>query len=195
MQGMRRLILRRRPDRDGLLSFFYDADWTYIREDQPGDGDSEPRHIGWVAGADDEWEVEYVDDHTLDVPYFVVKTRDADDEERVEEEVRNGPFDVVTREEVIKEFEAAGSADAQLRAFRKVALIAPEKYSPEFVEYVRRALGHQDAKVRAESIGLITYFGWPELKPDIEKLKNDPNANVRKNAQIVLEGFRELGIA
>lgn len=166
-----------------------------MREHQPTPGDWQPHHIGWVAGDDDQWEVQYVDDQTAGAFYFVIKARDSADEELIEKEVRGGGFDLLTRDEVIREFESARLSEELLSGFGRVVLIAPEKHNLQFEGYTRRVLTHEDPKVRAGALPLVTYMGWPELMPLVQDLRGDPDPRVRENAQIVLDGYGELGPA
>jgi hypothetical protein len=104
---MRRVVFRNKPSRDTLLDFFYENDWTYLREHQPTPLDWQPHHIGWVAGDDDQWQVQYVDDQTAGACYFVIQGPSSADETLIEKEVRSGGFELLTGDEAVREFESA----------------------------------------------------------------------------------------
>jgi hypothetical protein len=192
---MRRLLFLRVPDRTELLRFFYRGNWNYIAEHAPTAGDPLPHSISWAKGAKNEYRVDFVDDTLIRQQYLVLSSPELDKEDVMEQRMRSGPFVYLTVPEIIREFEMARDPKAVISAFTKVVLIAPQRYDRTFADYVARVLQAPDAEVRAEGLKLMTHIEWPELKPLAEPLAHDPDERVRSNAQIVLDGYRELGIA
>jgi hypothetical protein len=190
---MKRFALTSPPARDKLLSYFFGlAAWIYVREHMPEPGDPSPHEIEWAAGERKQHRITYVDDHRGGVQFFAFTTDEPGKEAAIEQRLLNSPFGVMTRAQVMEKFRTADDSASLVRAFGKVAVSAPGAFDDESGKAVRRVLGDGDPAVRAAGLGLLTYMGWPELEPLVERLQGDPDPTVRKKAQIVLAAYREL---
>jgi hypothetical protein len=138
--------------------------------------------------------VHFIHDRELGAQYFVLQSQEPDKEAVIESRVRSGPFKFLSPEQIVKDFDDATRPADLTRGFARLVLIAPEKHEPQFAARIERVLKHPDPAVRAQGLAAFTYLGWPELKPLIEDSSRDPDEQVRRNAETILDGYRELGI-
>jgi hypothetical protein len=194
---MRRLIFGLLPNRNDLLRFFFNRGWRYVREHLPEAGDTNPHWhwITWSPPNESDFTIDFLDDKLIGQQYFVLQGPDASREAEIETIVRGGRFDLLKNDDILRSFDGAEATNDLMKSFAKLALISPPTYDSVFAKAITRMLEHKDPAVRASGLKDLTYVGWPELKPFVEKLKTDPDDTVRANAQTVLDGYRELGIA
>ncbi|HEX7151246.1 MAG TPA: hypothetical protein VF618_07140 [Thermoanaerobaculia bacterium] len=70
------------------------------------------------------------------------------------------------------------------------ALLAPEKFDKRFFAWFERGFSHRNPDVREQAIVGSGYVGWKELREKLEEVaENDSDAEIRKSAKLMLEGF------
>jgi len=85
-------------------------------------------------------------------------------------------------------FAAVESRDHLVRLLGLLAALSPETADPALVALYREGFGHADALVRMSAVLDASVPGWPELRPDIERLAvADEDERVRETAATVLD--------
>jgi hypothetical protein len=165
-------------------------DWIYIREHQPKPDDPSAHEIEWVDGDDDEHHIVFVDDRMAGTQFFAFwsPTKAA----HIEEQLLDGPFDVMRESEVWEIFRAAHTEDEIIAAFGKLAVIAPPTFDPRFEAPVCQVLEHPSARVRGAALGMLTYMQWPQWRQQVEAMCAGPDPEVARKACIVIEGYEKL---
>lgn len=146
-----------------------------------------PHEIKWVT-RDKQTSIHYMEDFLIEVNYILAKGKDANE---VIEQVR-ASLATYSEDDVRVMWEQATSPKQKVRAIYFAAIAAPQKYDPESFRFFERAFTDPDGEVRMAAIVASGYLGWPELKEILQQLtEGDPDADVRKNAQLMLEGMKE----
>lgn len=187
---MRRVALGSVPATDDLLRYFFDSPWIYIREYLPEENDPKPHEISWVAGARDQHRITFVNDHVLDVQFFSYETEEPDAIPKIETRLFSSPFDILKDDEVWRRFREATNDEDQLKNFKRLMVIGLEQQTPELLETVEKMLHHPNGEVRSESIAAMSYLQWPEVPTLMKPLLEDANEEVRRRAQLVIDGFK-----
>jgi hypothetical protein len=190
---MRKLIFSAPVARGALMEFFALGNWTYTREYEPDDDDTEAHEIEWTQ-ADGQNNITYCDDFAVQLGYLVLESDTKEQENVLETDVRRGPFLFHTTESILANFDSATTPEETIEAFAKLVIGAPEEYDERFLLRIKEALHHVSPYVRAECLDLLPYVSWHEILPLVMHLRADPDGTVRHNATVISDEFRALGL-
>jgi hypothetical protein len=126
--------------------------------------------------------IHWIEDPILDLDYFVVQGAHQGE---IADELRED-FPTYSRDELRAGLDDAQDWPAFLLALQRAAAAAPPAYDPEIAGWFDRGFGHEEPAVRKMAAILTSYPGWPELRPALERLGDDEDAEVRSVAQSML---------
>ncbi|MBB2924841.1 hypothetical protein [Cellulomonas cellasea] len=171
----------------------WDVSWDDIDEAVEGlggvraaapddDGDDDDERVEWrLDGA----EVRLFVDSALHVDQIGVTGERRDEVAGVLEQV----VPVHRADEVPGMFDEAEGVGDLTRALGVLAALAPADPDPALVEVLRRGLQHDDPDVRHAALVAASVPAWSVLRPDIERLTQDEDADVRTMAPLVLRSL------
>lgn len=175
-----RLVLKPDYTLSALRRVAWDLDWDIVdfrREEAGAFVDI------WVT-YDRQTEVHYVDDQPIGMRYVTVHGEDG---EAVANQIRQS-CDLWAWQEAQAALRVATGSNDRLVALYAAALAAPETQNGSLVEDFRAITGDPDAGVRQAVIIAAGYLPWPGLVELVEEMRdNDPDQQVRGNAQILLD--------
>lgn len=162
----------------------FGADWDDVEEalDDLGATELEPDEgclQDWSLD-DDETLVHLFSDSGLHLRHLVVEGKRRDE---VAQYLR-GRVPTYSPEDMPELF-----ANEEVDFKRKLAVladIAPESADPTLIELFQRGFDHEDPRVRERAALVATVPAWPELRPDIERLLDDDDEDVRESARVAL---------
>lgn len=141
--------------------------------------------------ADATFSLHYFEDHLIGLRYIIVVGEDVDDVvDVVRDELRT-----VDLPEALAMFGRAGTGEEVSLGIRRVAIAAGPDRDPAVVNAFSSAMDHEAAMVRGTAIFAMGYVEWPELVPLLrDAAANDSDQEIRADARLMLEGFRESGV-
>lgn len=190
---MRKIIFSAPVTRGALMEFFALGNWTYAREYEPEDTQTEAHEIEWTQ-EDGLHNVTYCDDFAVQLEYLVLESDTPEQEVILEDDLRRGPFQFRTTESILSDFDSAKTPEQTIEAFTKLVIGAPEDCDERFLQRIERALTHTSPQVRAECLDLLPYVSWREVLPLVVQLRADSDGTVRHNATVISDEFRALGL-
>lgn len=191
---MIRLALDGQIERNALFRAFYRAEWVLSMEHQPLPDDDRPHEIGWIGDTEEE-RINWIDDHTLGVQYFVVRAKGAQEEKAISDNLKKAPFDFTDPAEEERALEREDHERALL-AHKKLCVMAPEKFDEHWFQLVTRLPRHEDRDLRVESLYSLSYLRWPEIAGFLKnRLAAEEDAEALGDLKLLLEGFETLGTA
>lgn len=163
--------------------------WGQIRDAVTGLGATEedPPEGFLLAWRLDDAELRFFRDPGLGVAQLMVK---GDDREQVTGRLREvipmyTADDLVGMSADIPE----ASTGALKRMLNLLSAVAPRTADPRLLPLFRRGLHHKSSLVRHTAAIAATVPAWPELRPDIERLLDDDDEDVRETARVALRDF------
>jgi hypothetical protein len=148
--------------------------------------DDAPHEIVFRSRTDAATLIHQVDDSMVDVRYLVVKSGDL---AAVVAGIRE-LIPTVSLDDAETLFESGGAATEVQRAVAYFGLLAPPTDDERVRSLLERAFVHPERIVRRMAVLACGYAGWPELVTPLRELaQNDPDEDVRKDAEVMVEGY------
>jgi hypothetical protein len=166
--------------------FAWDRNWDITgatREDES------PTRFSWET-IDGETDIVYLEDPYIGINYVAITGNTV---VPVAEDIRSA-FDCWTFEEVVSQATGSADRDAKIRGIYIGALIASRSERDRLVSTFQQLAGDLDADIRHALLVGIGYVG-PDarLRHIAEELRdNDPVDEVRRDAELLLEGLGSL---
>lgn len=130
--------------------------------------------------------VRYIEDRLLSVRYLLLE---GDHPERLEDELTK-QLSFVKRADILRDLTLAVKREEWIIALYRLAAFASASFDKELFEYFERAFVHPEPDVRFAAVFAMTYPGWREFRPILERLSLlDSSADVRNIAEMTLAAF------
>ena len=173
-----RIVLKDDVHRDSFGPLAWTANWDFMDIIQ-SDG-KEPFEKVWVT-SDQLTAIRYREDPLLNLRYLLVEGKDQD---KVLAEIRQ-EINTYSDTEIQTLFEMAKNEEEYIHAIRCVGIAAlPRKFSQQWFKDFEAALSHPSPEVRDAAILALSYVGWRQFEPLLQKLaQNDPDEQTRDFAQ------------
>lgn len=185
----RRIALREGSWRDDVESFAYFEDLFITGGSKSGE---QPYESIW-ASADDALVLHYIEDPVLGWAYLQAEGEGAAQLiERAESALPAIPL-----EEAVSTAAAAEPGQPWVDALYLLAVSASpdEPADAGIVREFDRALTDGDTQAKQAAIYATGYLGWPELQAHLRRVAaDDADDEVRRNAELMLEGIDQAGV-
>jgi hypothetical protein len=162
--------------------------WDYVAavpEDRdnlvPGEHVFEPENMHTT--------VRYVDDFITEVKYALLRGEAPAEIQAVADTIAE-TVPVYTDEEILALYPQAETTADKIRAVRLTGLVAPPECEARFLRAFRAALSDPEAPVRHVALEMVGYPGWPELADLVRQRVDDPDEDIRHDAEIMLRALR-----
>lgn len=180
-----RLVLKSRPTPEQLKAAQQRFDWRVVTVQ---DEDENLMTVELVT-ADDAVNLFLTFDDVIGVDYFELWGNKV---QEVAEQI-NDAFEVQTTAQILASVKRARSNNGYVDAIYAMCISAPPNLDQDLLQVVQEALSHSDGMVRASTIWGLSYIGWPELIPLVEKINaDDPDQEVRDAAAATLASWRAV---
>lgn len=166
--------------RDDATQFGVEQGWRY--HDIFLADEEQPFEKIWLT-EDGSTSIHWIEDHVLDLDYFVVQ---GDRRDEVVRSIRDG-IDTYEREQLRELMESAEDWDDLLGALHHVAAAAPQRFDPELFEWFERGLTHEHPSVRKMTAILTSYPGWSQFREPLQRMLDDEDAELRDAASMMLD--------
>ncbi|MFI6007772.1 hypothetical protein ACIBAG_02920 [Streptomyces sp. NPDC051243] len=178
-----RIVLKRDVSRDQVGYVAYDKKWriqSVTRESES------PQRQVW-ATRDGGTVITFLEDPYLELRYVVVQGAQVAEVAQI---IRSS-LACWTIEEALEFLRQSHTSDEKIHAVYLTAASAPVDEDPQVVAALQDIARDQDAEVRqALLVGMGYLAGWPIVRSIAHSLKeNDPNDDVRRSAEYLLEGL------
>jgi hypothetical protein len=178
-----RVVLQESVSEADIDSAAWDNEWSLVKTIK---GDENTPHEVIYRTEDEQAFIHYIEDLYIDMAYLVVRSEEP---EAAIEEIR-ASLQTHDEEEIHQMVKDAANIEELVRAVYYAGLAAPQQYDPTSFKLFKDILSSSNPKARRAGITAIGYVGWSEFKEILEKIKEaDPEPDVRKDAEIMLEGF------
>lgn len=188
----RRMVLRERFCEEEVERFAQELGWTRRGVDQADPEEGIAYHVFWAPpGA--ALSLHYTEDDLARDSYVTVIGKDAaavhGARALIEPRLNTWPL-----EDLLAEVDGASTPVSLARAVLRAGLGAPEEFDERFFVRINTALQHSDRRVRETAVWAVTFSPYYEYRPALSAIQeSDEDPGLRDNAEILLEGFDEIG--
>jgi hypothetical protein len=188
MSNATRIVLKRDVSRDQVGYIAYDEKWriqSVTRESES------PQRQVWITKSGDTV-ITFLEDPYIGLRYVVVQGAQVVE---VAHLLRTS-LPCWTIEEALEFLRQSSNSDEKIHAVYLVAAAAPGVEDPQVAAALRNVAREEDPEVRlALLVGMGYLAGWTTVRSIANSLlRNDPNSEVRRSAEFLLEGLDQSNV-
>jgi hypothetical protein len=144
----------------------------------------------WHIGDGEPGVVRYIEDHFVDVRYFVVAGAEHErTAKKIEERIAT-----VSHSEAFEMAESNQDEEVYIDGLRFLAVLGALNYRKRIAAVCDSALCHPSVDVRSTVLTVISRLTWPELAHLVQKVaEGDPDPEVRRDAAALFDLYRAHG--
>lgn len=178
------LPLKPEVERGSINGVAWDLNWLMV--DVLQKSDEQPYEKIYATG-DSKTKIHYIEDFFIGMHYVLAVGPAA----RTVIEGVSERLDAYDWKDVEALFSVDSLVEERVQAVYAAAILAPSSVDPDRLRFFERVAEDGEERVRlALSIG-IGYIGWEACRDLARDLANDPSERIRKNAELMIEGFEK----